>query len=98
MTKHFEWRGNILRLKCKLQTNASATKFAECINNELKIFVNAPPVDGKANVQLTKFLSQSFGVAKSAVTIVKGQLNQHKIVEIISPLRIPRESKIEPRP
>lgn len=88
---HFEWRGQTLRLKCKLQPNASANKFAGVANQELKILLTSPPVDGKANAQLVKFLGKAFGVPKSAVNIVAGELNRHKTVEICAPKKLPPE-------
>lgn len=86
---HFSWNGDILRLKCKLQPNAAANKFAGIVNQELKIALTSPPVDGKANAHLRKFLSKVFGVSKSEVSIVSGELNRHKVVEIRAPKILP---------
>jgi len=92
---HFSWNGDVLRLKCKLQPNASANKFAGIVNQELKILLTSPPVDGKANAHLQKFLSKAFGVSKSAISIISGELNQHKIIEIRAPKAIPPDCAIK---
>ena len=94
MEQHFEWRGEILRLKCKLQPNASTIKFADILNKELKILLTSPPVDGKANAHLLKFISKQFGVPKSAVSIISGELNKHKILEIKAPKFLPIASQV----
>ncbi len=91
---HFSWNGDDLRLKCKLQPNASANKFAGILNEELKICLTSPPVDGKANAHLKKFLSKAFGVSKSSVSIVSGELNQHKTIEIRAPKILPLDCAI----
>ncbi|HSZ24706.1 MAG TPA: DUF167 domain-containing protein [Cytophagaceae bacterium] len=48
----------------------------------LKVKIKAPPVDGKANQYLIKYLAEVFEVSKSNVEIMKGSNNQHKKVEI----------------
>jgi len=50
--------------------------------DRLKICLTAPPVDGKANKALIKFLADHFGVKKSSVKIVRGQKSRDKVVEI----------------
>jgi uncharacterized protein len=39
----------------------------------LKIRLNAPPVDGKANGRLMRFLGEGLGVPLSRIQIVRGQ-------------------------
>lgn len=97
MESHFEWRGSTLRLKCKLQPNASSNKFAGITNQEIKVLLTSPPIDGKANAHLLKFLGKAFGVPKSAVSIVAGELNQHKTIEIYTPKKLPQECMLDTR-
>lgn len=47
-----------------------------------KIRLSVPPVDGKANEALIRFLSEKFDVPKSRITIVRWHTSRHKIVEI----------------
>ena len=47
---------------------------------QLKIAVQAPPVEGRANEALIAFLAETFGVPKSAVTVVSGELSRSKVV------------------
>lgn len=48
-----------------------------------KVYVTAPPEDGKANKKLIELLAEHFGVAKSQVRIIKGEISRNKIVEIL---------------
>ncbi len=48
----------------------------------LRVRLQAPPVDGKANKALVTYLAKEFGLAKSAVKVLKGQTSRIKVVEI----------------
>lgn len=78
-------------LRLYIQPKASRDKIIGLHGEELKIAITAPPVDGKANAHLTKYLSKKFKVAKGLVKIEKGELGRHKQVRICSPNQIPNE-------
>ncbi|MDB1124909.1 DUF167 family protein YggU [Vibrio algarum] len=78
-----------LVLKLYIQPKASRDNIVGLHGEELKIAITAPPVDGKANIYLTKFLSKQFKIAKSDIKIEKGELGRHKQVRICSPSQIP---------
>ncbi len=46
------------------------------------IAVAAPPVDGKANQELLRFLSKQLGIAKSLITIKRGHSGRVKHIEL----------------
>jgi len=46
---------------------------------QLKIAVHAPPLEGRANVALIAFLGELFGVAKSQVELMSGELGRSKV-------------------
>ena len=46
---------------------------------QLKIAVQAPPVEGRANEALIAFLVELFGVPKRSVEIVSGDLSRSKV-------------------
>jgi uncharacterized protein (TIGR00251 family) len=48
----------------------------------LKIRLTAPPVEGKANQALCKFLGQRMGVPSSAVEILTGHTSRQKRVRV----------------
>ena len=45
----------------------------------LKIAVHAPAIEGRANSALIEFLADKFGVAKSYVELVSGELSRSKV-------------------
>ena len=45
----------------------------------LKIAVQAPAVEGRANSALVEFLADKFGVAKSHVELISGELSRSKV-------------------
>ena len=47
-----------------------------------KVYLTAPPVDGKANEALIEFLSDHFDVPKREIEIIKGLKSRHKIIKI----------------
>lgn len=84
------WRdGDALVLRLYIQPRASRDLIAGVHGDEIKVAITAPPVDGQANAHLIRFLAKEFGVAKSSVAIMKGELGRHKQLSIDLPRRIP---------
>ncbi|MGR2766323.1 DUF167 family protein YggU [Photobacterium sp. GSS17] len=81
--------GDDLRLRLYIQPKASRDQLVGLHGDELKVAITAPPVDGKANAHLTKYLAKLFRVAKGQVVIEKGELGRHKQVLIEAPREIP---------
>jgi len=48
----------------------------------VRIRLNAPPVEGKANEALIRFLARAVGVPRSHVTLVTGERGRSKIVRV----------------
>jgi uncharacterized protein len=48
----------------------------------LKVKVNQPPEDGRANKAVIEILADYFKVKKSAVSIISGETSRNKIIEI----------------
>ncbi len=46
---------------------------------QLKIAVQAPPIEGRANEALIAFLAKTFGLTKSAVELISGELSRSKV-------------------
>lgn len=80
-----------LTLRLYIQPKASRDKIMGIHDNEIKIAITAPPVDGQANQHLTKFLAKQFKVAKGSIIIEKGELGRHKQVKVLQPSIIPDE-------
>ncbi len=86
------WKdGADLVLRLYIQPKASRDKIVGLHGDELKIAITAPPIDGKANAHLSKYLAKQFKVAKGLISIEKGELGRHKQVRVHSPVQIPQE-------
>jgi uncharacterized protein len=85
------WQSDALVLRLVIQPKASRDSLVGLHGDELKVAITAPPVDGQANTHLVKFLSKQFKVAKSQISIEKGELGRHKQVRITNPQNIPTE-------
>ncbi|HUB29037.1 MAG TPA: DUF167 domain-containing protein [Terracidiphilus sp.] len=46
---------------------------------QLKISVHAPPIEGRANEELTVFLARTFKLPKSSIELVSGQSSRSKV-------------------
>ena len=46
---------------------------------QLKIAVQAPPIEGRANAALIAFLAELFELSKSKVELVSGELSRSKV-------------------
>jgi len=57
----------------------------EGIATRLVVRIKAPPVDGKANAELVRFLAGAFGVPLRAVTLLRGESSRQKTVRIARP-------------
>ena len=69
------------KLKIKVITNAKRNAVVE-EEGLLKVYVNAPPVDGKANKVVAEVLAEHFKVRKSNVKILRGEKSKEKVIEI----------------
>ena len=71
--------GTIIQIK--VVANASKNELEE-LDEFFKLRIKAPAVDNKANQELTKFLSDFFGVPKSNIEILRGSKSSRKTVLI----------------
>jgi uncharacterized protein (TIGR00251 family) len=66
--------------------NAATTQAAglhgEAGRQALRLRLHAPPVDGKANQALVKWLAGSLGVPQQAVTLVRGETSRRKRLRV----------------
>ncbi|MCX7065898.1 MAG: DUF167 domain-containing protein [Proteobacteria bacterium] len=83
--------GHDLLLACKVQPRATHNAFGEVRDGELVVKLHAPPVDGKANDGLVRFLAEIFGVASSRVRIERGNHSRHKVIRIERMRELPAE-------
>ncbi|PIS30600.1 hypothetical protein COT42_02555 [Candidatus Saganbacteria bacterium CG08_land_8_20_14_0_20_45_16] len=72
-----------MRLNIRVIPNAKQDRLApegDC----LKIYLTAPPVDGKSNKFLIRFLAEHFSVKRGQLKIVRGASSRDKVIELSS--------------
>jgi uncharacterized protein (TIGR00251 family) len=70
------------RLTVRVTPNAGRNEIIAFSGGVLQVRIAAPPVKGKANKELTDFLSKTLGVRKSSISIIKGQTSRNKVIAI----------------
>ncbi len=74
--------GSDLVIEVRVQPRASRSEFAGAFGERLRIRLQAPPVDGKANAALIEFLADAFDVPRARVEIERGLTGRDKRVRI----------------
>lgn len=67
----------------RLKPNAKREKVEADEGGGLRVWVNAPPVEGRANAALIGLLSETLDIPKSYLSIKRGLGSKNKVVEII---------------
>lgn len=71
-----------MTLKVRVQPRASQDAIAGVRAGALVVRLNAPPVDGRANEALARFLGRVLDVAPSAITLVRGASGRDKVIRV----------------
>jgi uncharacterized protein (TIGR00251 family) len=70
--------GADLLVNVRVQPRASRTEFAGVMGERLRIRLNAPPVDGRANAALVEFVARACTLPRSRVTVDSGATGRDK--------------------
>ncbi len=71
-----------VKIVVRVQPNARQDEILGFKDDILHLKIAAPPVKGKANLKLIKFLSEILGISKSNLTIEKGVTERKKGIGI----------------
>ena len=78
-----EYRGiKDIVLKVYLQPKSSKNEIVGRYRDGIKIKVTAPPIEGKANEALIRFLAKELNVSPSCIEILKGHHSREKTLRI----------------
>jgi len=69
-------------LKVYLQPKSSKNEVVGPYRDGIKVKVTAPPVEGKANEGLIRFLAKEFAVSPSCIEMIRGHHGREKILKI----------------
>lgn len=71
-----------IKISVRIIPNSSKCEISEPINNSLKIKLDVPPIEGKANEKCIKFLSKILNVPKTSIKILSGEKSKNKVIYI----------------
>jgi len=71
-----------VRVNVKVVPNSKKAKVEQTEGGILRVNVDAPAKEGKANKRLVEILAKYSSKPKSSIRIVKGQTSKNKVVEI----------------
>ena len=81
--------GGVITLTLHVQPGAKHSGIVGLHGDALKIKLAAPPIEGRANEALLKFLADVFAVPLRNVELLHGGQSRHKVISV-------RDSWIEP--
>ncbi|HRI81337.1 MAG TPA: DUF167 domain-containing protein [Opitutaceae bacterium] len=83
-------------LAVKVIPNASRDEIIGWLGDALKIKLQAPPLEGRANAALCAFLANTLDLPKSAVTMLSGKTSRLKKVRLagLTPARL--QTRLDP--
>jgi len=71
-----------LTIKIYLQPKASKNEIVGPYRDGIKVRVTAPPVEGKANEQLLRFLAKEWKISSLNIEIIRGHHSREKTLRI----------------
>ena len=74
--------GEVITLTLHVQPGAKHSGIAGLHGEALKLRLAVPPVEGRANEALLKFIAELFGVPLRQVELRQGGQSRHKVVAI----------------
>lgn len=87
----YSWENDVLQLRVYVQPKASRDEIVGRHGDYLKVRITAPPIEGKANAHLLKFLAKVFGVGRDQIEITTGIKGRRKQLRIQAPSHLPEE-------
>jgi len=84
-----------ITLRLRVQPRSSRNELA-WQGEQLKLWITAPPVDGKANQHIRNHLARLFGVPRSNIELLSGETGRDKRIRIHQPRSIPESLQDSP--
>ncbi|MHB1116192.1 DUF167 domain-containing protein [Sideroxydans sp.] len=82
MSGWYRRNGDVLTLTLHVQPGAKRSEVSGLHGEALKIRLAAPPIEGRANDALCRFIADAFGVALKQVELKQGAQSRHKVVAV----------------
>ncbi|MBI3902301.1 MAG: YggU family protein [Nitrosomonadales bacterium] len=82
MATWYRREGGSITLMLHIQPGARRSELAGLHGEALKIRLAAPPIEGRANEALLRFIAELFKVALRDVELLRGAQSRHKMVKV----------------
>jgi uncharacterized protein (TIGR00251 family) len=76
-------------LNLRVQPRARRDAFGEPFGDQIKVQITAPPVEGRANDHLRRFVADFCDVPLAQVVLLAGGQNRSKCLRVTAPCRLP---------
>jgi len=73
---------NGIKFCVKVLPNSSKCELSGILDGILRIKLDVPPIDGKANEKCVKFLAKLLEVPKTSISIISGEKGRNKVLFI----------------
>lgn len=74
--------GECVTLTLHVQPGAKRSEVAGLHGDALKIRLAAPPIEGRANEALLRFIAKCFNVPLNSIELLRGAQSRHKTVRV----------------
>lgn len=71
-----------VQIRVRVLPRASKNEVVGWMDDQLKVRLTAPPVEGEANSLLVKYLAERLGLSRSSVRLVSGPASRSKVILI----------------
>lgn len=72
-----------MKVQVTVHTNSKKERIEKDLFGNLHVWVNQPPLEGKANQAAIIALAEFFNVSTTYVKLISGSKSKHKLFEII---------------
>jgi len=86
-----------ITLNVRVQPRAKRNAVQPVAGGGLKVYVTAPPEDGRANDAVVETIAEWLGVKRRQVEIVSGATNRNKVVRVTSISQAQLDAALRPR-
>ena len=69
-------------IKIRLQPRAARDEIVGERNGALLVRLTTPPIEGRANKAVCRFLARQLGIAPTRVSLLKGTRSRDKVVQV----------------
>ena len=73
-----------VRITIQIKTRSQKTELIVGLDGTMILHVKAPPIEGKANREIVKWLAKRFRKSSSQIRLVVGARSRTKIIEILN--------------